>query len=122
MVDLLLALEPDPETDPEDSERLFRELRDELVELDVADVLPAPGGAVPEGAKAADPVTVGVVILALSASGGVFTSVIETLRDWPGRHRISLTIGGDTIELDRATADQQAALVEAYVRRHTNDG
>ena len=122
-MNLLLVLEPDPELDPEACERLTRQLRSELAELDVESVVPAMGGTVPEGAKGTDPVTVGAVIVALSASGGVFTGLIETLRDWlgrhAGRHRISVTIDGDTIELERATAGQQRDLVDAYVRRHS---
>ena len=122
-MNLLLVLEPDPELDPEACERLIRQLRAELVELDVESVVPAMGGTAPDGAKGTDPVTLGAVIVALSASGGVFTGLIETLRDWlgrhAGRHRISVTIDGDTIELERATAGQQRELVDAYVRRHS---
>jgi hypothetical protein len=123
IVNLLLVLEPDPELDPEACERLARQLRIELAELDVESVGLAAGGTVPDGAKGTDPVTVGAVIVALSASGGVFTGLIDTLRDWlgrhAGRHRISVTIDGDTIELERASAAQQRELVDAYVRRHS---
>jgi len=123
IVNLLLVLEPDPELDPEACERLTRQLRTELAELDVESVVPAVSGTLPDGAKGTDPVTVGAVIVALSASGGVFTGLIETLRDWLGRHsrrhRISVTIDGDTIELERATAGQQRDLVNAYIRRHS---
>ena len=123
IVNVLLVLEPDPELDPEACERLTRWLRSELAELDVESVGLAAGGTVPDGAKGTDPVTVGAVIVALSASGGVFTGLIETLRDWLGRHygrhRISVTIDGDTIELERATAGQQRDLVDAYLRRHS---
>jgi hypothetical protein len=67
---------------------------------------------------------VGALVVALSASGGVFTALIETLRDWlarhGGRHRVSVTIDGDTIELDAASTGQQGQLVEAYLRRHTS--
>ncbi len=123
MVNLLLVLEPDPELDPEACERLSRQLRSELAELDVESVVPVMGGTAPDGAKGTDPVTLGVVIVALSASGGVFTGLIETVRDWlarhSGRHRISVTIDGDTIELERASAAQQRELVDAYVRRHS---
>ncbi|MDQ3274559.1 MAG: hypothetical protein M3Q39_05885 [Actinomycetota bacterium] len=123
IVNLLLVLEPDPELDPEASERLTYRLRAELAELDIESVRLAAGGIAPDGAKGTDPVTLGAVIVALSASDGVFTRLIETLRDWlgrhSGRHRISVTIDGDTIELERATAGQQGDLVDAYVRRHS---
>jgi hypothetical protein len=64
-------------------------------------------------------------VVALSASGGVFTALIETLRDWLGRqsvrHRISGTIDGETIALELASAWQQQALVDAYIQRHTGE-
>lgn len=120
-----MVLEPDEESDQEELERLSRGLRAELVELDVDSVRAAAAESVPAGAKAADPVTIGAIIVALSASGGVFTSLVETLRDWlgrtTGRHRITLTIDGDTIEIERATAREQRALIDAYISRHTDD-
>jgi len=119
---VLLVLAPDPELDWEVGERLTRQLRVEIAELDVESVRPAPAGAAPEGAKG-DSLMLGAVVVALSASGGVFTTLIETLRDWLGRqsvrHRISLTIDGDTIELEQASTDERRDLIDAYVRRHT---
>ncbi|HVD88507.1 MAG TPA: hypothetical protein VNB91_06405 [Jatrophihabitantaceae bacterium] len=80
-------------------------------------------GTVPEHAKGADAVTIGALVVALSATGGVFTALVETLRAWlsrqSARHRISMTIDGDTIELQRAGAEQKQALIEAYIARHT---
>jgi hypothetical protein len=124
-VNLLVVLEPDAESDDEEFERLSRGLRAELAELDVDSVEPAGTRPPPPGAKSADPVTIGAIVVALSASGGVFTSLVETLRDWltrnTGRHRIALTIDGDTIEMESATAAEQRALVDAYIGRHTSD-
>ncbi|MGQ0778852.1 MAG: effector-associated constant component EACC1 [Pseudonocardiales bacterium] len=123
VVSVLLVLRPDPELDSEAGERLTHQLRAELAELDIESVDLAADGAAPDGAKGTDPVTLGAIIVALSASGGVFTALIETLRDWLGRHsrrhRISVTIDGDTLELERATAGQQRELVDAYLRRHS---
>jgi hypothetical protein len=122
MMDVLLVLEPDAELDADAGERLTRQLRAELAELDIESIGAPAGRDAPDGAKGADPVTLGAIVMAMSASGGVFNSVVETLRDWLGRHarrhRISVTIDGDTIELERASAEQEQQLVEAYVRRH----
>lgn len=125
VVNVLLVVEPDPDQDADDvRDRLARRLRTELTELDVESVTLATGDPAPEGSKSADPVTVGAVVVALSASGGVFTTLIETVRAWlarqPAHHRISVTIDGDTIELEQASAGQQQALVDAYIGRHTN--
>lgn len=112
----------DPELDPETYARLTRRLRAEIDELDVDSVEAASGEHAPPGAKGTDLATVGTLIVALSASGGVLPNLINTVRDWlerqSGNHRVSVTIDGDTIELDRATADQQRNLVDAYIRRH----
>jgi hypothetical protein len=114
---------PDPELDPEAGERLIRQLRAEIAELDVESVRSEPFGTVPDGAKGTDPLTLGAIVVALGASGGVFTALVETVRDWLGRssarHRVSLTIDGDTIELERASAAERRDLVDAYIRRHT---
>ncbi len=122
VVSVLLVLTPDPELDSEAGERLTRQLRAELAELDIESADLAAGGIAPDRAKGTDPVTVGAIIVALSASGGVFTTLLETVRDWLSRHgrrhRISVTINGDTLELEQATAGQQQELVDAYLRRH----
>jgi hypothetical protein len=123
VVDVLLVLAPDPELDTEAVERLMRGLRAEIVELDVESVRPGPSAAAPGGAKGSDPLTLGAVVVALSASGGVFSVLVETVRDWlsrhSARHRVSLTIDGDTIELERASDAERRDLVDAYIRRHT---
>ncbi|WP_369034572.1 MULTISPECIES: effector-associated constant component EACC1 [Streptomyces] len=123
MLEVRLSIAFDPELDPEPAERLTRQLRAEITELDVDSVRPAPVGTVPDGAKGTEALALGAVVVALSASGGVFPTLIETVRDWLGRHsarhRVSLTIDGDTIELDRASAAERRELIDAYVRRHT---
>lgn len=119
---VLLVVEPDPDVDPDIADRLARRLRTEVAQLDV-DARLAADGPLPEGAKGADAVTLGAVVVALSASGSVFPLVVETVRDWlarqAARHRVSVTIDGDTIALEKASADERRALVDAYVLRHS---
>ncbi|MEV6828139.1 hypothetical protein [Amycolatopsis sp. NPDC051102] len=116
----LLRLEAEDDADAEELDRLVRRLRAELGELDVD--LRAVPGEVPPGAKAVDPVTAGSLLVAFSAAGGVFPGLVETLREWLGRqagkHRIKMTIDGDTVELERATSAERQQLIEAFVRRH----
>jgi hypothetical protein len=124
-VDVRLELQTDPESDPDEQELAIRRLRRELSEFDSGVVRPVAAPATPPGSTATDPVTIGAIVLALSASGGVFVAIVETVKDWLGRqtarHRITLTIDGDSIELTRASAEERQALVEAFVRRHTAD-
>jgi hypothetical protein len=122
-INVALLLEGDPDLDAEDREGLTQRLRKELLELDVDSVTMARGEGDVPGAKAADPVTLGAIIVTLCASGGVLPTLLVTVKDWLSRsskaRKISITIGNDTIELDKATAEQQQALVDTYCRRHS---
>jgi hypothetical protein len=120
-VELTVVLEPEPGTDPDDRERLGRQLRNELRALDVDEVVPVESGAAPPGSKG-----VGMALtewlVTLSGGGGVFVSVIGTIRAWlggrAGAHKITVTIDGDTVELSSATDAERAELLETFVRRH----
>lgn len=123
-VDVALVVTPDPELDPEAGERAVRRLRSEVAALDVESVRFEAGAPAPPGAKGTDAVTVGAIVVALSASGGVFTALIDTVRDWLGRsaaqHSVKVTIGDDSIELARATDAERHALIEAFIRKHSD--
>lgn len=109
-----------------DDERLDRQtrmLRAELAEMEgVESAALGRDSSGTAGTKVADPITLGAIVLALSASGGVFTTLIETVRDWlgrqPGSHRVTVTIDGESIDVEAASDEQQRALVDAYIRRH----
>ena len=119
---LTLVVESDADADPVEVDRLVRQLRAELEHVDVEDVEPIGASAVPEGAKGADPYSIGALLVTLSAAGGVFSLLIETARDWLGRQaaadKISVTIDGDTLVLEKTSKNERGALIEAYIRRH----
>jgi hypothetical protein len=121
-VDVRVVLEPDLDTDPVDAERLGRQLRNELRGLDVETVAVVEGAEPPPGSKsgAAAPLTEWLVTL--SAGGGVFVTLIATIKDWLGRrdgaHKVTVTIDGDTLELSSASPVERAELIETFVRRH----
>jgi hypothetical protein len=119
---LLLVLELDPEAESDETERLGRQLRSEITQLDVESVNPAAPADVPAGAKGIL-VDWGTLLVTLSAAGGVFASVIAVARDWLARHAsargISMTIDNDTIILDRASAREREELISAWVRQHS---
>jgi hypothetical protein len=108
--------------EPEDSDRVTRQLRRELLELDVESVVSTAEGQAPPDAKG-DPITIGALIVALSASGGILTTLIGTLKEWLNRRadgrRVSVTIAGDTIELGGTSAAERRDLIDAFIRRHT---
>ena len=66
---LLVTLDAEPDTDTEDLERLTRQLREELSELDVrADFV--TGGPAPASAKAGDDIEWGKLLLTLRFRAG----------------------------------------------------
>jgi len=117
-----VVLEPDPGTDPEVVERLGRQLGNELRSLDVDDVAAVEGAPAPEGAKSGVVTSLTEWLVTLSGTGGVFVTVIGTLKDWlsrrAGAHKVSVTIDGDTLELSAATPVERAQLIETFVRKH----
>jgi len=121
-VDLLVAVAPEPGADAEETERLARQLRNELRSLDVDEVVAVPGGEAPPGSKGVDAASITQLLVTLSASGGVIATVVATVRDWLGRRSggsaVTLTIDGDTLELSSATAAEKAELIDTFVRRH----
>ena len=123
--EVLVTLEPDSEATAEEVEVLSRRLRAEVARLDIEALSQvSPQTDAPAGAKG-DPVMWTSMLVSLSAAGGVFTSLVALLQDWLGRQatarRISVTIGDDKIELDRASDEERRSLIEAFVRRHTTD-
>lgn len=68
--------------------------------------------------------TLAAVVVAVSASGGVLTGVLDGVREWLSRQsaarRITVTLDGDTLVLERASAGEREQLVETFVRRHTD--
>jgi hypothetical protein len=119
-VDVIVTLEPNADTDADERDRLARQLRTELLELDLDAITAAAGRDAPPGAKGAELAEWGVWLVTLSASGGVLTSLISVAKDWLNRrgsgHRIKLTVGDATIELDGASDAEQAAALEAFVQ------
>lgn len=120
---LRIALHPSLDMDDEARDRLARLLRAELSGHDGVEsaVMERAEGA-PAGTKSGDAVTIGAILVAFSAQGGVLAGLVDTVRDWlgrtSGRHKVSVTINGDTIEIEQATSAQQQELLDTFVRRH----
>jgi hypothetical protein len=120
--DLVLVVESESDADPNEAERLVRQLRAELKDLDIECVAPVTSEDAPMGAKGVDPFSMGALLITASATGGIFPILIETVQDWLARHaaarRISVTIDGDTILLEKGSAQERTALIDTYLRRH----
>lgn len=122
LLDLVVIVESEPEVDSDQVGRLARQFRTELRNLEIESISPITLENVPPGAKGVDPASLGALLITLSATGGVFPILIETARDWLARHttarRISVTIDGDTLVLEKASKQEQSVLIDAYMHHH----
>lgn len=105
---------------------LTRQLRDELRQLDVRDVRPAPSGAqAPPDSRGLDVATVGQLLVGLVGSQGL-VGVLSAVLDWLGRGReaprtVRLEFSGDVLELSGATSDEQDRLVAMFLSKHAGE-
>ena len=117
---LVLNIDPGSDADAEELAELTRQLREDLLQLDVEAVDLVSGGKAPAGTKAVDPVTAGTLLLTLAASGGVLTTLINALQSWLTRHErrgVTLEIGGDKLEVTGISSEEQQRLIEAWLSR-----
>ncbi len=119
MLDLRVDLVLDDDGDEADLDEGARQLRRELLQLDVDDVQLVAEGSPPSGARAVDPGL--VASLAVAAGQGVIGAVVRAVTEWVGRRTsrvVKLTIEGDSIELANVSNDDQHMLVAAFLARH----
>jgi hypothetical protein len=125
-VSLLVEIHGGQELDAGALEDGGRELRRDLLALDVEAVEPATSGAPPEGAKAGESFGWGVLVVTLFAGGGVVSSVVALLREHLERRArqgappiaVTVRMGDDMCEITGPSTDVARDLVTAFVRRH----
>ncbi|MFJ8198617.1 hypothetical protein [Streptomyces sp. NPDC096152] len=108
-------------------ETLTGYLRAELLQTDVDDVTPLPGGEAPPGARAVDVTQIGALLVSLGGSVTALNQVVAVVRDWWGRCRDSrpslrLTMDDDVLEISEATPEQVTEAFDLFVRRHSTVG
>jgi hypothetical protein len=105
-------------TDAEELSTLTQQLRDELLDTDVKEVSFISEDNAPEGSRAVDPVTLGTLVVAFAASGGVFTTLINTLQSWLSRdekHSITLEgADGNKITITGRPSPEEKQLIETW--------
>ena len=119
-VRLMLNINAGADADVKDLEQLTYYLKGELAGLD-GDVDLVRAGETPKKAKAGDPVIWGKLLLALTASGGVLTTLIGVLKSWLTSHErrsVTLEIDGDKLEVTGISSKEQQQLINAWLSRH----
>ncbi len=111
---------PDTDTDPEVVAEDARQLRRELLELDV-DAVGVPGAEqAPPGSRGADAAVLGALVVTIAQSQ-LLPSVLDTVRTWltASRQRsVRLELDGDVLDLAGVSSDEQRRLTDEWLRRH----
>ena len=109
--------------DAERLDTLTRFLRQELLQLDVADVTALPAGEPPPGTRAIDAIAIGGLLVTLNRSAQGVRTVVSAIRAWLARgdgvkRTVRLELEGDVLELSEVTETEQTRLIELFVSRH----
>ena len=101
-------------------EDLAQILGAEILEAGMGDVAVARGGVPPPGSRAVDVAAVGGFLVTISSSADAFHHLVGVVRGWldraPAERVVELAVGGQTLRLSNASADQQERLVEVFIR------
>ncbi len=116
----------EPDADLEAIDELTRGLREELLELDVDSVSPPTAGPPPPGSKGLELAAIGALLVQVRSSVQMVSTVVTAVRSWLQRgsspnRTLKVTVGGRTLELSAATAEQQQRIVDEFVRSLTGD-
>ncbi len=107
--------------DPEETAEFTRLLRDELLQLDIHSAEPPPAPPPPAGARAADPLAVGALVVSLVNASGVLAAVVGAVQSWligAGPRSVKLIMDGDTLEVTGVSSAEQRALVSLWLQCH----
>jgi hypothetical protein len=116
-LEVQLAIEGDAPA--EELDQLTLALRQELLGLDVDAVDRPRAEEPPPGARAAEALGLGGLVVTLAPS--LLGTVVATLRSWLSRDRgrsAKLQLGDDVIELSDASPEQQEQMIAAFLARH----
>ena len=128
MADAVLQLTLDTGPDPDATEigMLTRQLRSELLRLDLEDVEVPFSDVVPTGSKGLDVAVVGQLVAQLSPAATSLASVVSAIRAWLARGRVVRTIrielDGDVLAVSGASSADENRLVDLFVTRHSGYG
>jgi hypothetical protein len=115
----VLQIDAGPDADREELAELTLRLRDELREHDLGSVQLARGGDAPPGAKTADAVEWGTLLVGVVSSGAL-TAMLTTANSWLARQkrgRVRVKIGDDELLLSGVPSDDQRRLIDHWLAR-----
>jgi hypothetical protein len=103
-------------------DQLTMQLWRELSELDLDSVERVRQGAAPAGARAADVLALGTLLVAMAKPLAALPAVVGVIRTWlagRGERSVKLEIDGDVLEVTGLTSDDQRRLISSWIDRHS---
>jgi hypothetical protein len=115
--DLILQVEPAPDSDVEEVAELTQRLRDELLGLDVESVDPIDGPAQPTGAKGLETL-VGWLTVRLGKEA--LRTAVGAVVSWATRtgHNVEVSYHGDVLKVTGVTSAQQERIINDFLARN----
>ena len=111
-----------PDEEPEEIAEATRQLRRELLELDVVAVELPSAGEPPPGSRAIDVAMLGALLVHL-ADPEMLAGVVAAVRSWlsgSSKRSIKMELGGDVLELKGVSSQEQRRLTDEWLARHTS--
>jgi Effector Associated Constant Component 1 len=117
-VELTVEIDLGPDAEAAELDEATRQLREQLLQLDVEDVA-RPAEAAPADARGVDVAALGTLLV--TAGQSAVSAIAGALASWLARRprrTVKLQIGDDSIELTDASAEEQRQLLAAFLARH----
>lgn len=120
MAKLLIRIKDD-QSPPEHLDDLAIDLREAILESGADSVSKRSKGAAGAGAGArgTELIAVGVLIVQMALDAGLFADLVRQIRDWSSRQRVQhveIELNGSRLIVSDATAEQQQALIDHFVK------
>jgi len=121
-MNMQLSLLFEPHSDVHDRDLLTRRLQRELSSLDLGDLRQVRRSELTPPSAKGDPVSSAEWLVTLSASGGVFATLITALQAWLTRNGVARTvkivIGDDSLEVSNPSRLEQRLAIESFLRKY----
>ena len=101
--------------------KLSKQLRIELLKLNVKDVDYLREENSAEGAKTGNVISWEILVITLAASGGVITTFINFILGWVKRNEgrtVTLELNGNKLEVTGLSISEQKELIDVWLKRN----
>jgi hypothetical protein len=109
-----------PDSEPEEIDEAARQLRRDLLDIDVRDVTTPQAGEAPPGSRAVGLAALGALLVNI-ADSQFLGAVVAAARSWlaaSSRRSIKLQLDGDVLELTGVSSSEQRRLTDEWLERH----